>query len=361
MAQIVRQWQFEELNGLLESACLQHEDIAGGAVIMGDAIHGHSLLDQIPHELKSAFKELMGEKADTPKEMQHILLKHISAPAGGFRALDDRHVVGFVNKLKGQIGENQFRQHVGTAAALAPSKIQEAWDVSFDHDGVRDYIQVKLHGNAHGVVRHMVKVHEKVLHGLDGLHGEQVNHVYFAVPADIHDEVQRLVEHHDLSHVSVYHQTIPICPRGAADIVNEGMCNVGPDQLSHFFNELLCGALAAGSLHAVVNGFLWYKGSKEIAAAIAETVASTGISTVGIGVGLIAETLCHATAVSTGIGLCSRIFLGRVARSRWDFADFLEKSIKQGRAQRKWPYHRRFSYVTLRGRVHGPEALRRAC
>ena len=102
---------------------------------------------------------------------------------------------------------------------------------------------------------------------------------------------------------------------------------MGPDQLEHFFDELLGGAVAAGSLHALVNGFLWYKGSKEFSAAFASTAASTTLSTAGIGVGLIADTLCHAAVLSGAVGIGSRIFLSRLANSRWDFATFMEESI----------------------------------
>ena len=78
----------------------------------------------------------------------------------------------------------------------------------------------------------------------------------------------------------------------------------------------------------MVNGFLWYKGAKEFSAAFADTAGSTAISTIGIGLGLVAETLFDAVALSGGLGIASRLLLGRIARARWSFADYVEQSIE---------------------------------
>ena len=126
-----------------------------------------------------------------------------------------------------------------------------------DHDGTRDYVQVKLYGSPHGVVKHMVRVQDKIQHGLDGLHGEQV--------AMFISRCLRIFEMRFMLsrppgpffHVSLYHHTIPISPQDAAGVVMDGMSNVGPDQLSHFFNELLCGAVAAGSLTVSCQWIPW--------------------------------------------------------------------------------------------------------
>ena len=70
---------------------------------------------------------------------------------------------GFISYIKGRIGENMFRQHVGHGATLTYSVIQEGWDVAVPHtDGVQ-YIQIKLYSDPHGVVRHMLEVHRKML------------------------------------------------------------------------------------------------------------------------------------------------------------------------------------------------------
>jgi hypothetical protein len=325
---VLRQWQFDELDELVGTLQSQHDQFVGAAVIVGDAVYGGTLLDQISPELQQAFVNLMGKRADTYSAMRKILLDHSCHGDGAFRAFDDPHVVGFVNKIKGQIGENLFQHHVGSAAILAESGSQEAWDVAVKQaDGLHHYVQVKLYADPHKVVRHMVKVHQRVLDGgLAGVDQETVSHVYFAVPENIKDDVQRLVAGHDGLSDMLYDKTIPISAHDAAGLVSEGISNVGPDQLSHFFYELLGGAVAAGSLHTVVNGFLWYKGSKDFSAAFADAMASTAISTSGIAMGLIAETLCNSVIFSGAVGVGGRFFLGRMAKSRWSFAEFLEAS-----------------------------------
>ena len=125
----------------------------------------------------------------------------------------------------------------------------------------------------------------------------------------------------------LYDKPIQVSSQRAADLVTEGMGNVGPDQLGHFFDELLGGCLVAGSLHGVVNGFLWYKGSKELSAAVADAAADSAVSSVGIGIALLAESAFDTAFMAGGVGMAARMFLKRAARSRWDFADFLKESL----------------------------------
>ena len=307
---VMHRWQFDELDGLLGTLCQQHDQIIGSAVVVGDALYGGTLLDQIPPEVKQAFINLMHEKADSYGEMRQILLNHCQLGDGSYLSFEDTRVLGFVSKLKGQIGENLFQQHVGNAAKLAESGSQEAWDVAVKQaDGLHQYVQVKLYSDPHKVVRQMLKVQQRVFEGdLAGVHHETVAQVYFAVPEDIRDEVQRLAKAHDGLSEMLYNKHIPISATDAASLVTEGMSNVGPDELSHFFHEMLGGAVAAGSLHAIVNGFLWYKGSKEFSIAFADATASTAISTTGIGMGLLAETLCHSVMLSGAVGVGGRLF-----------------------------------------------------
>ena len=333
--EVLRRWQFDELDGLLRTLGNHYDQLIGSAVIVGDAMHGGTLLDQIPPEVKQAFTNLMHAKADTYQEMRQILLDHCQLADGSYLSFEDARVLGFVSKLKGQIGENLFQQHVGKAAMLADSGSQEAWDVAVKQaDGMHHYVQVKLYSDPHKVVRQMIKVQERLLDGdLLGVNHETVGQVYFAVPEDIKDEVQRLANAHEGLSEMLYDKHIPINAKDAADLVTEGMSNVGPDKLSHFFHEMLGGAVAAGSLHAIVHGFLWYKGSKEFSIAFADATANTAISTTGLGIGLLAEAFCHTATLSSAVGIGSRLLLGRVARSRWSFADFLEESIKRGGIQ----------------------------
>jgi len=341
---VVQDWHLAEIDGLLDAACKSGlpaaprasadealSEAAGNAVILADAMHGGSLLDQIPSAVQEAFVNLMGEKANSLAAMRRILLSHIQSVDGGYRLFEDSRVAGFVSKLKGQIGENLFKEHLGSVASLANSGSQEGWDVAVRQaDGVVQYVQVKLYGSASGVVRHMREVQQKALDGkLAGVDGEAVSKVFFAVPGDIQPDVVRLAGRHEGLADMVYGKAVPISAKDASGLVTEGMANVGPDRLTHFFGELFCGAVAAGALHAAVNGFLMYKESKELSAAVADTFTDTLVSTAGIGIGLIADSLIHSAMMSSAIGLTTRFFIGRVTRSRWNFAEFLENSIAE--------------------------------
>jgi len=334
--QVMQQWQVDELDTLLRTLRNQHDQLVGAAVIAGDAMHGDGLRDQIPDGLRDAFDELMHEKADTYSEMRAILLKRIGGEENEFFSFDDRRVIGFISKLKGQIGENMFQREVGSRAHLADLQNQQWWDIWVDKgDGASEYVQVKMRMNPSDIVEEMLKVQRDVGNGVvTGLHGETVHQVKFAVPYDIADRVHYLSEQHDGLPSMLHETTIPISSSEAADIVKAGLGNVGPAELGHFFDELMGGAFAAGSLHALVNGFLWYRGAKEFSDAIASATASTAITGTGVFTGLVAESLLDivlrsgaAVALSGSIGISSRILLGRLARSRWSFAEYLEKSI----------------------------------
>lgn len=322
---VAMQWHVDEIDRML---CKLDDDVIGNAMIVGDALHGDGLRDQIPRELRDAFANLMTEKADSYKEMRRILSDKIRDGDGGFLSFDDPRVQGFVSKLKGQIGENTFQRHAGAAAHLAQSGSQEGWDIAVTQpDGMHDYVQVKLYASPSGVVSKMREVQQKVANGLiEGCDGETVERIDFAVPENIAEHVRRLADRYpELAGIEV--RSIPISTDAAADFVKEGLSNVGPEQLSHFFDELLFGAVAAGSMHTLVNGFLWYKGAKEFSDAFADAAATTTLSAAGIGVGLLAESLLNAAALASVVGIGSRLFLSRFARSRWSFADFLEQSI----------------------------------
>jgi hypothetical protein len=156
--------------------------------------------------------------------------------------------------------------------------------------------------------------------------GRQDILVDFAVPDPIAEQVRELAQlHPELHDMEIL--SIPISAKDAANFVEAGLSSVGPGEMAHFFHELLGGAVAAALLHGLANGFLVYKGAKEFSAAFADTVASTAISTTGIALGLLAETLFDTVAISGPLGMGSRLLLGRMARSRSSFADYLEHSI----------------------------------
>jgi len=328
ISQILRQWQFDELDELLSRLTQGPvHQIAGSAVIAADAIHNGSLIDHVPSEVKESFKHLLKEDADTYAEMKSLLRKHLRTHLDGSLAIDDRHVINYTNYLKGQIGENLLKDNIGTKAEFAPLN-QKAWDLRVETaDGSHDYVQVKLYTGPSAVVQKMREVQEQLAAGeVDNAHGELVKHVYFAVPEDIKEGVQRLAEKHGVADM-LYDKTIPIDASRGAALVHEGMNHVGPEQLEHFFSELLVGTAVVGSIHGIVNGFLWYKGSKEFSGAFAGAVGNTAISATGMGAGLLFETWLDMVTAAGLVGIGTRLFLGRMARSRWSFAEFLDNSI----------------------------------
>ncbi|MDB5344738.1 MAG: hypothetical protein JWP89_3115 [Schlesneria sp.] len=327
-----QEWHIAEIDRMLGKL---HTDAIGTGVMVGDALHGDGFRDQIPSELRDAFRALMHKKADSYNEMRQILADKIRDGDGDFLSFRDRRVQGFVSKLKGQIGENLFKEHAGAAAQLAESGCQEGWDVVVaQRDGLHEYVQVKLYANADNVIRKMREVHEKVSNGLiEGVNGETIERIDFAIPENIADAVKERIANQFPELIDIKIHTVGISATAAADIVHEGLNNVGPEALEHLFDELLGGTMTAGALHALANGFLWYKGAKDFSDAFADTMASTALSTSGICLGLLASTLTNSTPISFAIGIGGRTILSRFARSRWSFADFLEESIETSRAQ----------------------------
>lgn len=328
ITEVLRQWQFDEIDGLLTRLAKgRAHQIAGSAVIAADAVHNGSLIDDVPPEVKEAFKHLLKEDADTYAEMRALLRKHIRTRLDGSLAVDDGHLRGYTNYLKGQIGENMFKDSVGSKAELAPLN-EKGWDVHVERaDGSHEYVQVKLYDDPSAVVQQMRNVQEQVAAGeLHNTHDEVIKHVYFAVPEDIKEGVQRLAEKHGVANM-LYDKSIPVSASQGAGWVHEGMNHVGPEQLGHFLNELLAGTAVVGSLHGIVNGFLWYKGAKEFSDAFAGAMGNTAISTAGLTAGLLCETLFDMVTAAGVVGIGSRLFLGRMARSRWSFSEYLGNSI----------------------------------
>jgi hypothetical protein len=339
IADVMRDWHVAECSDLFRdmSARAMGAEFTGSAALLGDAVRGGTTLDhidRIPKAVQAAFHELMGVSPGNYDDMKALLQKHLTETSDGQLSFTSRAAVGFISKVKGQIGENVFTQHLGSSAMLAESGSQAGWDVAIrQSDDAFQYVQVKLYGSASGVVQHMRSVQEKVLAGAyTGANGEPVRQIVFAVPKNIHAEVQRLVGDDPALAGMLYETPVPINADQAAQLVKDGMTNVSQGELTQFFNQLLGGAVIAGSLHAAVNAFLWYKGSKEFADAVADTVTDTAVSTVGIAACLVAEHLCRTVIVAGAVGIGVRLFLGQMTRSRWDFADFLDQSLCETRA-----------------------------
>lgn len=254
--------------------------IASG-VLIGDLLCGGRLADvdfddlreRIPVPAQEAFASLMGEKADTVEAVRALILEKY--------ANGEHSLMGLLNKVQGQVGEEQFVTAAGHAARLAQSGSQEAWDVVVGHGEAARYVQVKIYADADAVIDEMLAVNEKVAAGqiLGESAADAVEQVDFAVNSDIledvRDRAQELGMPNEVLDVGATRDEIRSWLQSAADESIDA-------PLEDFFDQLLSGTLAAAALHAAVNGFLVWKGAKERSQAIEDTVYSTGLSAGGI-------------------------------------------------------------------------------
>ena len=316
---ICARWDIEEeLGNLLQTA-------VGAGVLLGDLLVGDGLNDQISPELLDGFAELMGQKADSYDEIRNILLDKLQD--------GNSAVFGLINKIKGQIGENQFMQEAlatGLNVRLAELGNQEAWDVAIDNaDGTTRYIQVKMYSDAGGAVRQMQDVSQKLDDGVvisDG--GRVVDAIDFAVPANIEEEVRARAAELGLDANVI---SISMTAAEAGDVVQTGFDNVGPEALTNLFRELFGASVAVAALHGLVNAFLIYKGAKAANRFLADTVQQTAVSTGAIAAGMSLELVLRQISVIGGpptyalvfcTSMATRGVLKRVAR-RQDYVSWL--------------------------------------
>jgi len=308
----------DELDNLLHGAVVP-------GVVLGDLLVGDGLNDQISSELLEGFANLMGQKADSYDEVRRILRDKLQS--------GDNAVFGLINKIKGQIGENQFlqgAQEAGLNARLADLGNQEAWDVAIDHaDGTTQYVQVKMYSDAGGVLRHIQDVNQK-LSGTEVLDGNRVvEAIDFAVPANIADEVRTRAAELGIDAKVI---DISVTADEAADVVQTGFDNVGPGALSNLFGELFGVSVATALLHGLANAFLVYKGAKAADRFLADTVEQTAVSTGAIASGMSLELLLNHISMLGGpptyaLVICTSMatkgILKRVVR-RQDYVSWLK-------------------------------------
>ncbi len=308
----------EELENLLHTA-------VGAGVVLGDLLVGDGLNDQVSPELLYGFAKLMGQKADSYHEVRNILLDRLQD--------GDSAVFGLINKIKGQVGENQFMQGAhaaGLNARLAELGNQEAWDVAIDQaDGTTQYIQVKMYSDAGGVVRHMHDVNQKLAEGGLITDGDRVvEAIDFAVPANIAEEVTARGAELGLDANVI---PINITAAEAADVVGKGFDNVGPEALSNLFGQLFGASVTVAALHGLVNAFLVYKGAKTADRFLASTIQQTAVSTGAIAAGMSLELVLNQISMIGApptyalvfcASMATRGILKRVAR-RQDYVSWL--------------------------------------
>ncbi|MBI2486456.1 MAG: hypothetical protein HYW01_05775 [Deltaproteobacteria bacterium] len=316
---ICGRWEKEEqLDKLLQTPITT-------SVVLGDLMAGDGLNDQISSDLLDGFSKLMENKADSYDEVRSILLSKLHD--------GDSSVFGMINKIKGQIGENQFIQVAkaeGLSARLADLGNQEGYDVAIDHaDGTTRYIQVKMYGDAAGVVEHIQKVNQKLAEGVVISDGDRaVRAIDFAVPADISEEVRAQAA--ELG-IEVNVLPIPMTAHEAREIVQEGFDNIGPEALSNLFGQLFGAMVTVAVIHSLVNAFLLYKEAKTADQFLPDTIEETVISTGAIATGMSLELLLNQISMIGGpptyaLVLCTSIatrgVLKRLAK-RQDYISWL--------------------------------------
>lgn len=256
---------------------------------------GDGLRDQVSPELFEAFHALMGEKAQTYDQVRQILLDRLEdGPAS---------VMGMINKIKGQIGENRFMSHAATLggeARLADLANQEAWDVAIDNaEGATQYVQVKMYQNPADIVRQIEVVEEKLTIPGRITDGDKiVESIDYAIPTDTYDAVQE-----QLLNLGIEANLIPMESSAleAGAVVQAGFDNVGPRAIEHLFGQLLISGASAAVLHGLVNGFMLYKGAKDASSFLCDTTSETSLTVSGIAAGMGVEAVLSRLALIGGV------------------------------------------------------------
>lgn len=240
-------------------------------VMIADLMVGDRLVDIIPPDVKDGFYHLMGAQAATRADIERIILEkaHDSPEA----------VMGLMNKIQGQLGEDAFVKAVGHAAHLAPSGSQEGWDIVVHHHDFSQYVQVKVYSDPYEAIEALKDLDEKVDAGQIHDGADVVHSVDFAVNSDIYENVS-----HKASELGLQSHVLNL---GATrdelrSQLDQAVDHVSGAPLHHFFSELLVNVETVAALHAAANAFLVYKGAKEMAAAIEDTTYSTLVSTGGL-------------------------------------------------------------------------------
>lgn len=322
IAKIQNEWKRREIEADLDL-------LAAAGIITADGAIGDGLSDRISSELYNGLNKLMKEVdsyGDARAHLREILER------------GDSSILGFINKIKGQIGENRFLDAADGYARLATSGSQEGWDIAVNDGNITHYVQVKMYSNPLDVIRKMTEVQEKVDHGIIFDGSEQVTHIDFAVPHDIIEQVKELASRvPELADIELI--PVSMTAAEAANVVSDGLENLGPDALGHLFGELMHGALNAAAMHAMISAVLVWRKQMAIDEAAANVLGNTAISAAAYAGGLAIEVLLDSTLdallapVSIGAGIAIRVALKKIAKGRMNaYQQFLlNKQIMNNR------------------------------
>jgi len=277
-------------------------------------------------KVQAAFMALTREDLPTAAQMRECLPAWLELQGATLFERRDNAVATLVSALHGRVGELMVTRESGGAVHLS-GEARAGWDLAVKQsDGTFDYVQVDLSEPA-AVVRSMQEAERRIAaQELRGVGGAPVAHVDFAVPAAMVPAVRELTASLP-SLESIGIRELPVTTDDVVDMVAGGLPVVAPDQLAALVDGLFGGTVIVTSLHAVVQGFLWYKGAKNYDAAIADAVGSIALGSAGLAVGFAATAALNSVVLSTGVGAVVHTVLATAAHSRWRFADAMERSI----------------------------------
>ena len=293
------------------------DDFLGSAIfsglLVGDSLIGDGFLDRINPDVKKAFTDLMGDKADTYSEIRDLIVaKYENSPES---------VEGLISKIQGQFGENEFLKNVGGLATLAESGSQKGWDVKIGNGFDAQYVQVKTVEDADVVIEAIENVNERISNG----ELPDIKTIDFAVNSEIFEEVKsKAIEKgltNNILNIGATKEEIRDALTDNFELINDS--NIFVD----FFSEFFSSSLSVGAIHAASNAFLYWKGAKDKNKAIEDTIYSTAISSGGTATALITNTIFNNIGFlatlgplglisSFGVGYSTREFLKRIAMRR---------------------------------------------
>lgn len=261
--------------------------------IVGDWWGGDGLADAISPKVAAAFRDLMHEKADSYLEVKRILLEK-----------DSKSLDGLINKIQGQLGENEFVKQTHGMATLAESGSQKGWDVHIGHTD--QYIQVKIYEDPDQVIKKMKKVNMQIEDG-EITDGEiAVTSVDFAVNADIFEEVRQKAVELGLQNKVFKINTTRAEVRGELESSAENVI----EPIENFFGELLGDMVPLASLYAASNAFLVWYGAKEASTGVEDFFYGSITGAAGVAAGSLTETILTQAALMIEVEIIASFLAG---------------------------------------------------
>lgn len=265
-----------------------------GSYTLIDALDGQVKDPKIAEAVKETLKELSPGKFANETAMQEYFK--------GMIERGDKSVEGVINKLKGTLGELEFKHHLGDdIVRLSNSGSQKGWDLAINRDGVEEYVQVKMYNNAVGVIDKMEEVAEQLKNGeILNDTGEVIEKIDFAVGNDVYQDLKNLdVE----SRFGVKLYEVPISSEEAAAPIAKDISDL--TGWNEFFDQLGL-PVTAIAITGLRNAFLVAfgdKGKKEALANTAKQAVLAYVAVVGSHIGeAIALGLCPPLVPVAAIG-----------------------------------------------------------